>query len=232
MIDSLGSTFEDNIKIIDVEIAKRRRLWNLSSIQWMDFDDVAQLIRIHIHEKWALYHHDRPLIPWLNTVISHRIKNIVRDIYGNFARPCLRCAAAEPDNLCKIYTAQCSDCPLYAAWEKSKKRAFEVKMPVPIENHLNNTECSFIDNGYTDSQEIDKTATIIHKKMQETLKPIEWSVYKFLFIDNLSEEETAKKMGYRTSEQGRKAGYKQIKNLRRAIMEKVKKAIRNDEIDI
>jgi hypothetical protein len=232
MSQPAAPTFEGSIKIIDGEIAKRRSLWNLSSIQWMDFDDVAQIIRIHINEKWPLYNPERPLVPWLNTVISHRIKNIIRDIYGNFVRPCLRCAAAEPDNLCKIYTSQCSRCPLYAAWEKSKKRAYEVKIPVPIENHLNHTECSLIDGGYNDTQEIDKQAAAIHARMKQVLKPIEWNVYNLLFIENLTEEEVAGKMGYKTSENGRKPGYKQIRNLRKTIMEKVKKALRNDEIDI
>jgi DNA-directed RNA polymerase specialized sigma24 family protein len=232
MPDALGPNFEDNITIIDGEIAKRRGLWNLSSIQWMDFDDVSQIIRIHIYEKWALYDQTKPLVPWLNKVISHQIKNIVRNIYGNYVRPCLRCAAAEPDNLCKIYGSQCSKCPLYAAWEKSKKQAYEVKIPVPIENHLNDSQCSWFDTGYTDSQEIDKQAAAIHARMQKTLKPVEWTVYELLFIKNLSEDEVAAKMGYKTSESGRRPGYKHIKNLRKIIMEKVKKALRNDEVDI
>lgn len=230
--DSLGPNFEDNITLVDRELAKRRNLWTLSSIQWMDFDDVSQIIRLHIYQKWALYDAAQPLIPWLNKVISNHIKNIVRNIYGNFVRPCLRCAAAEPDCLCKIYGSQCSKCPLYAAWEKSKKRAYEVKLPVPIETHLNNQECSFIDSGYNDSQDIDRQAAAIHARMQTALKPLEWTVYKHLFIDNLTEEQVAAKMGYKTTENGRKPGYKQIRNIRKTIMEKVKKALRNDEIDI
>jgi hypothetical protein len=232
MSPALGPKFEDNISIIDGEIAKRRNLWTLSSIQWMDFDDVAQIIRIHINDKWALYDAQKPLVPWLNKVISHQIKNIVRNIYGNYVRPCLRCAAAEGENLCKIYTVQCTKCPLFAAWEKGKKRAYEVKLPVPIENHLNNTECGLRDEGYTDAQDIDRAAVIIHAKMEKLLKPIEWTAYQLLFIEHLDEEKAAAKMGYKTSENGRCPGYKQIKNLRKAIMEKVKKALRNDEIDI
>ena len=77
MSKPLGPNFEDNITIIDAEINKRRNLWTLSSIQWMDFDDVAQIIRIHLHEKWSLYNQDKPLVPWLNKVISHQIKNII-----------------------------------------------------------------------------------------------------------------------------------------------------------
>ena len=41
------------------------------------------------------------------------------------------------------------------------------------------------------------------------------SLYKIL-----SEEETAKKIGYRTSEKNRSPGYKQIKNIKKAIISK------------
>ena len=51
-----------------------------------------------------------------------------------------------------------------------------------------------------------------------------------LFIDYLSEEEVAAKMGYKTSETGRKAGYKQIKNLKKQFKEKAKKLIKTKDI--
>ena len=68
--------------------------------------------------------------------------------------------------------------------------------------------------------------------MQEILKPIEWKVYNYIYIKNKSEEETAKLMGYRTTEKGRSPGYKQIKNIKRAIVQKVKINIANGTIDI
>lgn len=227
MSDLKGPNFEDNIDFINTEIAKRRNLWNMSSVQWMDFDDVAQIVRIHINDKWKLYNPIQPLGPWLNRVISHRIKNIIRDIWGNYVRPCVRCCAAEGENLCKIYGSQCADCPLFAAWEKSKKKAYEVKMTLPIEHFMNEQ-----DIGYHDTQDIDVVAKTIHAKMKTILKPIEWIIYKSLFIEHLSEEEVAAKMGYKSNETNRRPGYKQLRNVRKAIMDKVKKALANDEIDI
>lgn len=227
MSELAGPKFEDNIKFINEEISKRRNSWSLSSIQWMDFDDVSQIIRIHIYEKWHLYDKNKPLGPWLNKVISHQIKNIIRNIYGNYSRPCLKCCASEGENLCKIYTTQSPKCPLFQAWEKSKKQAYEVKMPLPIDKFINDQ-----DIGYRDEQDIDKAAEIIHKKMETILKPTEWTVYKMLFIDNYPEEEVALKMGYKTTEIGRRAGYKQIRNIRKSIINKVRKALFNNEIDI
>jgi hypothetical protein len=68
--------------------------------------------------------------------------------------------------------------------------------------------------------------------MQTVLKPIEWKIYQYLYVDGKTEEQVAKLMGYRTSEKNRMAGYKQIKNLKKAIIIKVKKHLYNGDIDI
>jgi hypothetical protein len=39
-------------------------------------------------------------------------------------------------------------------------------------------------------------------------------------------------MGYKTTEKNRKIGYKQVKNLKKSIMIKVKKYLYNGDIDI
>ena len=113
--------FDDFIEEINAEIAKRKSKWNLTAISWMDFDDVSQILRIHIYKKWHLYDVKKPLAPWLNRIISNQIKNLIRNNYGNYSRPCLKCDAAEGEDFCKIYEKQCSSCPLYANWEKTKK---------------------------------------------------------------------------------------------------------------
>ena len=46
--------FEDFIEVIDREILKRKPKWNLKSLAWIDYDDVSQIIRIHIHKKWPI----------------------------------------------------------------------------------------------------------------------------------------------------------------------------------
>src|SRR5438045_6798069 len=102
--------YNDYREIIDAEIAKRRYKWNLNSLAWMDYDDVAQIIRLHIYTKWDQYDPSRPIQPWLNAVISSQTKNLIRNNYGNYARPCLRCDAAEDNDGCKIYNKQCDDC--------------------------------------------------------------------------------------------------------------------------
>ncbi len=220
-------TFENCIKEIDVEISKRKGKWNLTAISWMDFDDVSQILRIHIYKKWHLYDPKKPLAPWLNRIISNQIKNLIRNNYGNYSRPCLKCDAAEGEDLCKIYTKQCNECPLYSNWEKTKKVAHDVKITVPLENHQQE-----VFDMHEDKIDLQNNIEKVHEKMKKHLKPVEWKVYCYLYIENLTEEQAAKKMGYKTSEKNRSPGYKQIKNIQKNIIIKVKKFISLGDIDI
>jgi RNA polymerase sigma factor (sigma-70 family) len=220
-------TYEDYSDVIDTEIAKRRNKWNLTALAWMDFDDVSQIIRIHIYKKWTLYDSSKSILPWINRIISNQLKNLIRNHYGNFARPCLRCAAAEGEDLCTIYTKQCAECPLYAHWEKFKKRAHDTKLALPLENHTKEVSSKF-----EDSIDIEKTAEHMHERMELILKPLEWQVYKFLYIEGKDEKELAKTLGYSTSEKNRGPGYKHIKNIKKNILVKVKKMLADGEIDL
>ena len=203
-------SFEDKISEINQEINKRRHKWNLTTLAWMDFSDVSQILRIHIFKKWNLYDSAKPLAPWVNTIISNQIKNLIRNNYSNFTRPCLKCSASDSENGCAIYGAQCSSCPLYANWEKNKKSAHDTKLTLSIENH--SQEINSIPN---DNLNVEESAKNIHFKMSKVLKPIEWKIYTYLYIEGKNEEQVAKLMGYRTSEKNRMAGYKQIKNVKK-----------------
>tara|TARA_R100000808_G_C2130385_1_gene139718 strand:+ start:77 stop:763 length:687 start_codon:yes stop_codon:yes gene_type:complete len=219
--------FEKCIKEIDQEINKRRNKWNLTALAWMDFDDVSQILRIHIYKKWDMYDPEKPLGPWVNRIISNQIKNLIRNNYGNFTRPCLKCAAAEGSDHCMIYGDQNGTCPLFAHWEKTKKRAHDAKLPLPLENHTKE-----IHSISADFFNVEEAAEKLHVKMKDSLKANEWQIYKLLYIDHLSEKEVAQTMGYRTTEKNRQPGYKQIKNIKKSIIVKVKKILDKGEIDI
>jgi len=221
------ASFESKILEIDQEISKRKHKWNLTTLAWMDFSDVAQILRIHIYKKWKMYDQNQPLAPWINRIVSNQIKNLIRNNYGNYSRPCLKCAAAENEDGCNIYGNQCSQCPLYAKWEKSKKSAYDIKLAVTLENHTQE-----VHNIIEDDLDIDKAAKNIHAKMQKILKPVEWKFYNLYYIQNKSEEESAALLGYKTNEKNRKIGYKKVKNLKKAIITKVKKHLYNGDIDL
>ena len=218
--------FEDCIETIDVEINKRRGRWNLTALSWMDFDDVSQIIRVHIFKKWHLYDQSKSLAPWINTLISNQIKNLIRNNYGNYCRPCLKCAAAESDSLCYIYGTQNSSCPLFAQWEKTKKAAYLTKLPAPLESVEHETEKLELQDFDFDSV-LKKLNTHLKSKLKQT----EWIVYENLYLKNKTEQEVAKMLGYKTSEKNRSPGYKQIKNIKKSIIEKAKEIV-SDNINI
>lgn len=219
-------TFEDCYEIISKEIDKRQGRWQLSSVTYLDFSDVKQQLLIHINNKWHLYNYPLPLENWLSRVISRQMINMVRNCWTSFSPPCTRCAASEFDNSCRIYEIKSSVCPLYASWEKGQKQKHDVRLPLPLDNHTQQVyDIPF------NELDIEATALVIHSKMQEILKPIEWKAYKLIFVEHKTDLEVAKAMGYKTSEKYRQAGYRQINNLKKIIIEKAKEIINNGDID-
>lgn len=224
--------YEDFHEEIFTEIYKRKSKWFLTSVAWMDFDDVAQMISIHIAKKWDQWDQSRSLLPWVNKIISNQFKNILRNNYSNFVRPCLHCPFNLSDpgsNACSFTESkeQDSSCPLFKKWELTKKSAYNIKLPVSMENK--STEVHSI----TDSSiGIESAEKKLHAEMEKVLSEKHFKVYRMLFIEHLPEEDVAKEMGYKTNEQGRRAGYKQIKNLKKQFKEKAKKILEKKDIFI
>jgi len=57
------------------------------------------------------------------------------------------------------------------------------------------------------------------------LTPRQYKAFDMLFIQNMTDEEVAKEMGFKSTEAGRKAGYKQIKNLKKMLKDKASKIL-------
>lgn len=227
-------TYEDKAQEIDVEIKKRRGKWFLDSLAWFSFEDVEQIIKAHIFKKWDQWDQRRSLKPWINKIITNQMKNILRNNYSNFVRPCLNCpfnqSAPGKDGascLCGFTKTglQDSSCPLYAKWERTKKPAYGIKMALALENHTHEV-------GAMEDPNFDIMACRdkLNEHMKKQLSSKQYAVYDLLFIQNMEEEDVAKKMGYKTSEKGRKAGYKQIKNLKKIFKQKAQEILKTEDI--
>lgn len=220
-------TFEECYKEINEIIIWNRYRWRLNSITWMDFDDVAQAIRIHISDKWSLWDQSRPLRPWVSRTVTNQIINIIRNVHTIHARPCVTCKYNQGGNSCEKYGDQDSTCPLFAKWEKSKKAAYEIANASSIQgsdsSSIEQSESHGISNDFLQIEDknvymdLEKMATDLHSKMQGKLTRIQWLVYQHLYIEHKTEEETAKLMGYYSCEEKRSPGYKQIKNIKKQI---------------
>lgn len=219
-------SFESSLKVINEEIAKRRFKWKLTAIAWMSFEDIEQKLRLHIYNKWDKWDSSRPLVPWLNSVINNQIINIVRNNYSNHARPCLKCPFNGGDFSCLKYGQQSNECPEYAYWEKSKKSAFDVKLPISISDERFFGEGNSFEIVASTSNSFDYDSSIIklHGIMKSQLFPEEWKIYEFLYIKFFSENETLKELGY--TELTMPTGIKQIKKIISIIKKKVRTAIK------
>lgn len=227
-------TYEDKSEIIDQQLQKRFYKWRLDALAWLDFEDVSQIIRLHIYNKWHKWDQSRPIEPWVNKIISNQIFNILRNNYTNFAKPCVTCkfnqSYSEADHhLCGFTKSglQGSECPDYAKWEKGKKNAYDIKVPVSLDTFSYKKD----DNTSIGSCLLSAEHRL-HKLMKKNLNDKHYFVYKMLFIDHIDEEEIARILGYKTNETGRKAGYKQIKNLKNLYKKVAKDLISKYDIFI
>lgn len=232
-------TFEESLDFIEKEIEKRRGKWNLSTIKHLDFDDVKQNIIIHIFQKWDKYNPEYPLENWLNRIITNQIFNHKRDHYGIYSKPCDNCAFAvhskeTGEDGCRYTKSkkQCSECPLYAKWEKGKKSAFEMNRAKNIEYHY-----SDITTANNDNIDYGKFLRKIDKILKKRLQPVTYKVYKMIYIQGLSKTEVAKNIGYSSSDsdedqrESKTSGYKQILAHQKKIKDIVKLILGEEDYD-
>ncbi len=220
-------TFEECYPEILSVINSRRHKWQLTAVPSIGWEDIMQILLRHIYIKWELYDQNKPLRSWLMVVVNNQMINILRNIYGNHKRPCLSCEFYEGNDLCRKYTTVSTDCDEFRTWTYGKKAKNEIQLPLPIENRQN--EVSQIRSNNID---IAKSAEDLHEKMKGVLKPLEWTVYQGLYIQNKTEKEIAELLKFKTREVGRNPGYKQISNIRKAIIKKVKTVLDSGEIEI
>lgn len=218
-------TFEEALPIIDKILKARQHKWQLRAVSSMDYDDVSQLCRIHIWKKWEQYDQTQKLEPWVSRIITRQVINLIRNVYSSHSRPCLKCAENQGGDLCGAFGKQCAECPLFALWERTKKRAFNVKLPVSMENHLLEV-FEMPDN----SIDVPRALKIIEEHLKTVLSIKEMKVFTLIYMKGLSDLEVAKEMGFEATEKNRKPGYSRISQINRKILEKVRE-IRED-IDI
>ena len=222
-----SKTYEECYDVIDAVISKFQPKWRLTAINWFDFEDVKQIIKLHVFKKWHLWDQSKPLEPWVYTVTSHQIKNLIRNNYTNYARPCISCPHNQGEDSCSLNLSgqQDSSCSLYKKWEKSKKQAYSIKLPLTIENHTNEVS-SMPESKINFQHSIDKINDILKNQISEK----HYQAYIMLFFDNSPDEEVAQFLGFKTSEKKRKAGYKQINNIKKMLKEKIKLIIAENDI--
>ena len=100
-------------------------------------------------------------------------------------------------------------------------------MALALESH--SAEANSIHDQWFD---IDHAEKKLHEAMKGKLPERQYKIYHLLFVENRDDEDVAKIMGYKTTEKGRKAGYKQIKNLKKLFKQKAAEVLEKEDIII
>jgi RNA polymerase sigma factor (sigma-70 family) len=204
--------YEDLVEEIENLLCRYRAKWQLSAIAWMDYDDVCQIIRLHIFNKLHLWNREKAFGPWCSTLISNQIKNLIRNHYGNFCKPCLRCPYYSGGDECGFTASGKQDvsCLDYAKWAKKKQKAYNLKLPLSLDLNIDG------DKGIIGEVAYDKNVVILHEKVKEKLNERNKEIYSMLYIDFRPESEIAEKFGFKQDCNKRKTPrYKQISNLKK-----------------
>jgi RNA polymerase sigma factor (sigma-70 family) len=214
-------SFEDKIKIINSEIDKKRERWRFNFIHDVDYDDVRQIILIHVNKKWGQWDQERPLEPWLSKVISHQINNMIRNTFGKLAPPCYNCPFNTGGDACLFCSSgvKSHECKPFAKWEKTKKGGYNIIMASSIDSD------DFSEKNEPSGQ-ISQTELIFeefHRKIKPLLSDRCQEVYQMLYVEGKTDDDVAKKFGFVTNEVNRKPGYRQIANMKREIISVAKK---------
>lgn len=218
-----GLSFEDNIEEINRLISIHVTKWNLDAITYIDRDDIANIIRYHVYKKWRLYNSSKPLGNWLTRVITNRLKNLFRNHYYKFAKPCvaLKCEAYLGGEECRLFVKTCSECPLYKKWENEKKRNHDVNLTLTIEDHQNTVNSKPFEESNFDEQIAE-----LKDKLQDVLSANEYHIFCALYLENKTEADLIKEMKFSSKTEG----VRQIKALKNSIVATVKTIIKNEEI--
>lgn len=220
--------FEDKIGELDELLVRYRAKWQLNAIAWMDYDDVCQIIRIHVHNKWHLWDQSRTFKPWASMLISHQMMNLVRNHYSNFAKPCLKCPHYMGADGCQFTKSgvQDEECSLFAKWKKKKEKAYNLKLPLPMEDGVFIGETHIDDNfNYDESQ------FRLHNAILKQLDGKHKEIYRKIYMEGWTDQQVAEHYNFKPDSLRRKTPrYKHLVNLKKRFYEMAVEAIQNQDI--
>jgi hypothetical protein len=101
-------------------------------------------------------------------------------------------------------------------------------MTLALDHHQKEAEYITQNNTLDIDNSIDRINVLMKKKLPEK----KYIIYKLLFIDNIDEDVVAERMGYKSNEKNRKAGYKQLRNLKKEFKQVVLEIIQQEDIVI
>lgn len=214
--------FEEKIQCIDRLIQKNKGQWHLSDIGGFGFADVAQIIRLHIYNKWDQWDQTRPFDCWCNKIIVNQIKNCVRNRYSKDAPPCSGCPFDKGGDLCGYTDSgrKCDECREFKKWTKKKQGKFLLKTATSIDVETFKEAQDFSDPIVAIRME--DNIMKFHRYIVQFLNPKMANFYNLIYVDNLTDEEISQKLKL---EIGRGITKRQLIGIRKILQDVAKKRI-------
>lgn len=219
-------SFEEKYPAIKEVIQKYSNRWHLDAIHWLSFEDIASEIEMHIYKKWHLWDQLKPIEPWVATICQNQIKNKLRNNYGNFARPCIKCPNALGDTHCSVTSnhEQCVECPIYKGWvDSGKKMRHDIKLPLELENHANE-----INNRPSEEIDYDLSVSKLRVELASKMEPKIFIAFEMLCFEHKEDDEVAKFLGLKN--RPGESVKKQMEKFKAELLTQVKGFLRESDI--
>lgn len=215
--------FEEVYDIIRETVYKRKHKW-VYQLSWLDYDDVASIIMMHLHKKWHLYNPKQPLLNWVNRISTNQIINLARNHYNTYLPPCASCVCNTGDDSCSLFGTQGEACGVYKKWvDAKKKESYNINIPLSTENHQ-----AELSNMSADTLDYDAIIPKLEVQAKKILTNREQIVFKSFFINKETEQEVLLKLGFKNNNKN----HKLLDSVKESIYKKLKKFIYSDECDI
>ena len=234
MLMEVQINYNDKVGEIDLILSQKRYFWRLESIVHVNYDDICQIIRLHIFKKWEKWDQTREFKPWVTTLINNQLINLWKQYFGRFAPPCKMCEHDLGGTGCAFSASgeKDSSCLEYQEWERKKESAYRIVL------------AESLDKAYDEDPEGEGRITVeapedhdyesathrLHRLVLPTLNDKHAELYRWLFIEHRSDVFVAEKMGFKSTETDKIPGYKQIRNIKKLLIKKVKKVLAGVDI--
>lgn len=218
--------FAEHQAEIELAIDKRKYRWTLATVPW---EEARQIVFIRVFSQIHNYDQSRPFPNWLSRVITNGFKNIVRDRYSRWQRPCLKCAFNTGNNTCSKTSdgLQNAECKAYKTWMKRKESEFNVKQTLAIDFHTQE-----VHDKPDQSADMEKGEAELNRHLKKRLSAQDYEIYILLYVDHMTEEEVGAHMGYKVKKGPMYPGYSQILEAKHRIEKMAYLIAREEELFI
>ena len=122
---------------------------------------------------------------------------------------------------------QDKSCADFAKWKKKKERAYNIKLPLTLEDGIAIKATAQIEDDFDYSESANKLHQLVLKQLNDKHKQI----YIMLYVQNMDENEIAEKFGFKAdSSKRKKPRYKQMANLKKKFYTIAVKIMKESDI--